>query len=95
VEIVGISFDPPKANLAFAEKYGFPFTLISDVDGTAGEAYDVKRAPGEKYADSARRVTYLIDPEGRIAKVYEVTNIPSHPDQVLEDFRRLTASASP
>lgn len=42
----------------------------------------------------AKRRTYLIDPEGRVARAYRVTDIPSHPQQVLEDLRALKGAAS-
>src|SRR5438093_5066510 len=91
VEIIGVSFDPPELNRAFAEKYGFPFRLLSDVDRDAGERYETKRAPDEPSPDFAKRRTYLIDPDLRIAKAYRVTDIPAHPDQLLEDLRALGA----
>ena len=92
LEILGISFDRPEDNRAFAEKNGFPFRLLSDVDRKVGELYETKRE-GDNHPEYARRLTYLIDPEGRIAKAYKVTDIAAHPGQVLEDFRRLTAGA--
>ena len=94
IEIVGISFDRPEDNRGFAEKNGFPFRLLSDVDRKVGELYETKRAPEERSPEFAKRRTFLIDPEGRIAKLYRVTDIPAHPDQVLEDFRQLTAGVS-
>jgi peroxiredoxin len=40
-----------------------------------------------------RRITYLIDPQGRIARAYEVTDVRTHPDEVLADLRAATESA--
>jgi thioredoxin-dependent peroxiredoxin len=91
LEIVGASFDTQEDNRAFAEKNGFPFRLLSDVDRKVGELYETKRAPEEQSPEFAKRRTYLIDPEGRIARTYRVTDIPAHPAQVLEDFRTLRA----
>ena len=79
-------------NRGFAEKYGFPFRLLSDVDRKVGELYETKRE-GDDHPEFARRLTYLIDPDGRIAKAYKVTDIAPHPGQILEDYRRLTAGA--
>lgn len=84
-----MSVDPPEDNRAFAEKYGFPFPLLSDVDRVVAQRYETKRAPEEAASDRAKRRTYLIDPEGRIARAYRVTDIPPHPGQVLEDLRLL------
>ena len=91
LEVVGVSFDTPQDNLAFAEKNGFPFRLLSDVDRKVGELYETKRAPEEQSPEYSKRRTYLIDPEGRIARAYRVSDIPAHPAQVLEDFRMLFA----
>ena len=88
-EIIGISFDPPAANRRFAERFGFPFRLLSDEDRTVGEAYETKRAPEERGAGSPKRRTYLIDPEGVIRKAYRVTDVDGHPDEVLADLHRL------
>ena len=89
LEIVGVSFDIPEDNRKFAESNGFLFRLLSDADRKVGELYETKRAPEEKSPENAKRRTYLIDPGGRIAKAYRVTDIPAHPAQVLEDFRAL------
>jgi thioredoxin-dependent peroxiredoxin len=94
LEVVGVSFDTPEDNRAFAEKNGFPFRFLSDVDRTVGELYETKRAPAEQSPGYAKRRTYLIDPEGRIAKAYRVTDIPAHAAQVLEDFRAISAGKS-
>ena len=93
IKIVGVSFDRPEDNRAFAAKHHFPFRLLSDVDRTVGELYETKRSPEQDYPEYAKRRTYLIDPEGRIVRAYRVTDIPGHPGEVLEDFRSITASA--
>jgi peroxiredoxin Q/BCP len=93
VEIVGVSFDAPEVNRAFAEQNAFPFRLLSDVDRKAGQAYQTVRAPEESSPEFAKRRTYLIDPDGVIRKAYRVTDIQAHPDQVLGDFRQLAGSA--
>lgn len=56
-----------------------------------GEAYGSKKAPDDKWADFPKRISYLIDPEGRIAKAYTVTDIPAHPEEVLNDLRAARA----
>ena len=87
--VYGISFDKPEDNRAFAEKNGFPFGLLSDVDRRVGELYETKRAPEEPSPEYAKRRTYLIDPEGRIVKAYRVADIARHPGEVLEDLKAL------
>jgi peroxiredoxin len=66
--------------------------LLSDEDRGVGERYQTKRAPEERSPDFAKRRTYLIDPDGRIARAYRVTDIPAHPRQVLEDLVALRSS---
>ena len=92
--MVGISFDPPEVLQAFAEQHGFPFLMLSDADRKVGELYETKRAPDEQSPTNAKRRTYLIDPEGRIAKAYRVTDIAGHPAQVLEDLRSIRATSA-
>jgi peroxiredoxin Q/BCP len=87
--IVGVSFDTPEENRAFAEGNGFTFPLLSDVDRTAGRAYETVRAPEEPMPEWAKRRTYLIDPDGVVAKSYRVRDAGPHPDEVLEDLRAL------
>ena len=93
VELIGVSFDRPEDNLAFGEKHGFPFGLLSDVDREVGALYETKRADEEQYPEFAKRRTYVIDPDGVIRKAYRVTDIPAHPGQVLDDLRGLMVAA--
>src|SRR6266511_2881981 len=94
VAILGASFDPPEVNRAFAYANGLPFRLLSDVDCEVGKRYETRRAPEEPSPEFAKRRTYLIDPELRIARAYRVSDIPAHPGQVLEDLRALGAIPS-
>src|SRR6184192_2009851 len=82
IAVVGVSFDPPEQNKAFAQKWAFPFRLLSDVDRTVGERYETRRAPEEPSPEYAKRRTYVIAPDGVIAKAYRVTDIPAHPADV-------------
>jgi len=87
--LLAASFDTPEDNAGFAKKYGFGFTMLSDVDRTVGELYETKRHPDEASPEYAKRRTYLIDPDGVIRKAYRVRDIPAHPDEVLADLRAL------
>ena len=87
--ILGASFDTPAENKTFADKYGFGFQLLSDADRAVGEVYGAKRGEDEEYNNFAKRVSFLIDPEGRIARAYEVSDPAAHPGEVLEDLRSL------
>jgi peroxiredoxin Q/BCP len=76
----------------FADEHGFGYRLLCDVDRTVGRLYGVEKDPDDKYPDYPKRVTFLIDPGGVVAKVYEVTDPGAHPDEVLADLRGLVGS---
>lgn len=78
--IVGISFDTPEENLAFAQTENFGFRLLSDIDRVAGAAYEAVQDGTER----PRRLTYVIDPSGVIAGAFAVTEVEQHPAAVLE-----------
>ena len=84
--IVGASFDTPEDNKHFADAEGFPYRLLSDRDRSAGQAYGVAKGPDEQYADFPRRRSFLIDPDGVVRKIYDVTDTAAHPQQVLDDL---------
>ena len=75
-----MSFDAPARNRAFREKNAFPFDLLSDVDRSVSMRYGAAKKPGQWFA---RRISYLIDPEGRIARVFGKVRPGRHPDEVL------------
>ena len=89
--IAGISFDAPADNKAFAAKYDFPFRLLSDADRAVGEQYGARRGRLNPAAGFAKRVSFLIDPSGVIAKVYEVSDTAGHAATVLADLETLTS----
>ena len=81
--MLGISFDTPAENRAFQEKFAFPFDLLSDVDRKVGLAYGAADAADAQYP---ARISYLIDPEGRIRKVYAQVDPAGHAAEVLADL---------
>lgn len=87
--MVGASFDQPADNAAFRAKHDFPFALLSDLDREVGAAYDVLRPADDPFADYPQRISYVIDPAGIIAKVYEVTDPAGHATEVLADLEAL------
>ena len=92
-EVLGISFDTVADQKKFADGEGFPYPLLSDPDKTAGAAYDAVRQPGEEYAEAGipRRISYLIDPSGKISKTYDLNakgaDLAAHAAEVLADIR--------
>ena len=83
---MGISFDTPDDQLAFAGGQNFGYTLLCDTTKEIGEAYEAKKGPDEQWADFPRRISYLIDPDGVIVKGYEVTDVGGHSSEVLADI---------
>ena len=79
-------------NLAFAQAQGFPFRLLSDIGHRVALAYGVARDPDDKFADFARRYSYLIDPEGTIHRAYDVTDVAHHAGDVIADVERAVRS---
>lgn len=66
---------------------GFSYRLLSDEDRKVGQAYGSAREPDHQMAAFPRRLSYLIDPEGKVVKAYRVTDIPAHPEEVLRDLQ--------
>ncbi len=90
--MLGASFDTPAENKEFARAQGFEFRLLSDVERTTAAAYEVTRDDDDQYADFPRRVSYLIDRDGVIARAYAVTDVAAHADVVLHDLATLDAT---
>jgi peroxiredoxin Q/BCP len=86
-QILGVSLDDEASHKAFADKYSLPFPLLADSDGTTSESYGVKKKMfGMTVAD---RQTFLIDPNGRVAKHYAKVDPETHSQQILADLREL------
>lgn len=83
-----MSYDTPEENATFRDDESFPFRLLSDVDREVGPAYEAYRDPEQPRGGLPNRITYLIDPEGVIVETYQVTDVATHPDEVLADLRR-------
>jgi len=84
IQVYGVSLDSPESHREFREKYGLNFPLLTDEGGRASEALGVLGDRG-----TARRVTFLLDPEARISKVYPEVSPETHADEILEDAAAL------
>jgi thioredoxin-dependent peroxiredoxin len=89
VVIYGISLDPMEKLKKFKAEYRLPFELISDGDKTIARAFHTLALLG-LYTE---RKTFIIDPEGRIAKIFETVDTKKHDREVLEAVTRLKAAA--
>lgn len=85
--IVGISVDDVASHKKFQEEHGLPFTLLADKDKQVTKTYGVLKS--FMGLELAQRDTFLIDPEGRIAKHYINVDPKGHSQVVLADIKTL------
>lgn len=91
IAVFGVSPDSPKKHAKFCEKYGLPFTLLSDEEKTTLKRWGVwqkKKFMGREYM-GVMRWSYLIAPDGKVAKAYEDVKPVEHAEEVLADFAAL------
>src|SRR5207248_7824345 len=91
VTILGVSVDTAQSHKDFCAKEGLNFKLLADPEGKTVAAY----GSGMEYkgAKMAARNTFLIDPQGKIAKVYTAVKPAEHSEQVLKDLAELKKKA--
>lgn len=87
-QVVGVSVDDSASHANFAKKYNLPFPLLADSKGETAKRYDSIRSDGSM----AKRNTFLIDPEGRIAKIYLSASTSRNSADVIEDLNKLKGS---
>jgi peroxiredoxin Q/BCP len=90
--VLGASPDKVEAVQKFAGKYDLDFPLLADADHAVAEAYGAwveKSMYGKKYM-GVQRCTFIVDPEGRIAKVFPKVSPKTHDDDVLKALAQLT-----
>lgn len=91
VTVLGVSVDSVASHKKFANKYNLPFTLLADEDKKVVKKYKVwaqKSMYGRKYMGTLR-TSYLIDPKGKIVKIYEKVKPLIHAEEVLVDLKEL------
>ncbi len=84
-EVFGISRDSLKAHESFKAKFSFPFELLSDVDEKVCELYGVMKMKNMygKQVRGIERSTFVITPDGQLAKAWRGVKVPEHAQQVL------------
>ena len=85
IKVYGVSLDSTESHRRFREKYNLNFPLLTDEGGRAAAALGVLRENGER----ANRVTFLLDPDAKVAKVYPEVSPETHADEILEDAASL------
>ena len=90
-KVLGVSVDSVKSHGKFAEKYQLPFTLLADEKKEVVRRYGVwgkKKFMGREY-EGTLRTSFLIDPKGKIAKIYKDVNPAVHAEEVVKDLKDL------
>jgi Peroxiredoxin len=86
-DVVGVSLDDIESHRKFASKYNLPFDLIYDEGGRISEKYGVlKSIFGKKFAS---RVTFIINNEGKIIKIFRKVNTSEHGKEIYEFLKNL------
>jgi thioredoxin-dependent peroxiredoxin len=85
IVILGISTDTIETQYKFKKEYNLPFDLLSDHDKKITKAYDVLGLTGL----TAQRKTFIIDPDGKIAYIFDKVNSGKHDQEVMEVLEEL------
>ena len=88
IKIFGVSTDSEKSHQKFISKYSLPFDLLADTEKEIVNAYGVwgeKMNYGKKYM-GINRMTFLIDEDGKIAKIFKKVKVDEHANEVLQAF---------
>ncbi len=86
-QIIGISVDDTHSHAEFAQKYHLPFPLLADRDGAIAQGYGALTNLG--VVKFAKRYTFLIDPQGKIAKIYRKVDTARHSQEIIDDLAKL------
>ncbi len=89
-KVIGISIDDSFSHKKFAEKYNLPFPLLSDASGDVADRYGALN--NFLVIKLAKRYTYLINPKGKIAKIYLSVDTSKHSQEIIEDLKELKES---
>jgi len=87
--VVGVSADKPATQMKFIDKFGLTFPMISDTSKEIIDAYGAREVLGV----AAKRRTFLIGPDGKIAKVWPNVKVDGHAEDVLSAVKEFSASA--
>lgn len=83
VEILGASTDSIEANAKFASDQGFSYPLLCDTEREVCLAYGACKSSSDS---SAKRITYVIDPDGKILQAHETVDVHKHPETLLDSL---------
>ena len=87
-QVVGISVDDGASHAEFAKKYHLPFPLLADTKGEVAARYGALM--DMVVFKIAKRYTFLIDPQGKVAKVYLKVETSRHSTEIIDDLKQLS-----
>jgi thioredoxin-dependent peroxiredoxin len=88
-KVVGVSVDDSESHANFAKKYNLPFPLLADTDGKVADSYGALTNLG--IIKIAKRYTFLINPQGKVAKIYQSVDTSRHSQDIIDDLKALNA----
>lgn len=86
-KVVGVSVDDGRSHAEFAKKHHLPFPLLSDEDGRVAKEYNALTNLG--FIKFAKRYTFLINPTGKLEKIYLNVNTSKHSQEIIDDLTKL------
>ena len=89
-QVIGVSVDSSDSHAKFAKKYHLPFPLLADKDGKVADSYGA--LTNLFLVKIAKRYTFLIDPNGNIAKTYLSVDTSRHSQEIIDDLKKLQSS---
>lgn len=89
-QILGVSLDNEKSHAKFAQKYTLPFPLLADTDGKVAKSYGSLTSLGP--LKFAKRHTFIIDPNGKVARVYRTVKPATHSNEIIAAITELSTS---
>lgn len=87
--VVGISVDTVSSHADFVKKHSLPFPLLADSNGKVADAYGALL--DLVLLQAAKRMTFLIDPQGNVAQMYSGVDPDRHSQQLIDDLKTLSA----
>lgn len=87
---MGVSADKAHIQQKFIDKFGLTFPLVPDSEHVIIDAYDVRKVLGV----TAQRTTFIVDPQGRIARVWPRVDVEGHADEVVSAIKELQQATS-
>lgn len=90
VQVFGVSVDTAASHAKFANKFNLKFPLLADLGGQVASSYGSLTKIGP--IRLAKRHTFIIDPEGKLAKIYRAVKPATHSDEVISEIKTLNKS---